>query len=52
MKFRQGDKVVHKTTGKVYTVDYVLSDGFITVSDEYYYYSDERNPNDFELIEE
>lgn len=52
MKFKQGDKVVNKITGKVYTVDYVLSNGFITVSDEYYFYTDERDPNEFDLIKE
>lgn len=52
MKFRQGDKVIHKITGKVYIVEDVLDDGFIIVSDDYYYYSDERDPNYFELIKE
>ena len=52
MKFKQGDKVVNKNTGNVYTVEFVFTNGFITVSDEYYFYTDERDPNEFDLIKE
>lgn len=48
-KFKIGDAVIDKITGKVYFVTMVFCNGMITVEDEFYRYLDHRSPDLYDL---